>query len=213
MMLQCTMGREQRDIRLFLKNPVTDLGMRLHMLEFIFTKHPGLLNNFDRNLCLADVMQQRTESNDPQFFLAVAMGNAKHQCVEAYVQGMHIQIVVCGVHIQQHNHRIFLSRHIVQYGIHHFGEFLIQVVEAFGNSRSAGHLLKLISDYLERLISRLILQHSGNHDIFRDGILYIDIADIDPSEPLDQGISKLYSISEQNQSFIIINFLPSFIPA
>ncbi|MNE55696.1 hypothetical protein D3C80_1505490 [compost metagenome] len=58
MMLQCAVCRQQRYIRLFLKNPVPDLRMGLHMAKLFIAKHTGLLDDFDRNLGFADIMQQ-----------------------------------------------------------------------------------------------------------------------------------------------------------
>lgn len=59
------------------------------------------------------------------------------------------------------------------------------MIEPFSYAGSTGHILKLAPNDLQRLIARLIMQHSSNYDIFRDGILYIDIADVDPSQPLN----------------------------
>ncbi|MNV79723.1 hypothetical protein D3C71_1732900 [compost metagenome] len=98
---------------------------------------------------------------------------------------MDIQVIIRCVHIRQHNHRIFLGGHIVQNGIHYLGEFFVQMIKAFGNTGHAGHLLKLVTDYLERLVTCFIMQQCGDHDIICIGVLYIDIADVDPGQPLD----------------------------
>ncbi|MNC10053.1 hypothetical protein D3C75_576880 [compost metagenome] len=92
------------------------------------------------------------------------------------------------MHIKQHNHGIFLCGQIIQNGIHHLGEFLIQMIKALGNAGSAGHLLELVPDDLKRLIAGLILQQTGDLNILRDGILYVDITDIDFGQPLDERI-------------------------
>ncbi|MNI88689.1 hypothetical protein D3C73_1460100 [compost metagenome] len=76
-MLQRTVCREQRDIRLILENPVADLGMGLHMTELLFAEHTGLLNDFDRNLRFAYIMQECAHADDPQLFPAITMGNSE----------------------------------------------------------------------------------------------------------------------------------------
>ncbi|MNI18782.1 hypothetical protein D3C73_721980 [compost metagenome] len=136
-MLQRTVCREQRDIRFILENPVADFGMGLHMTELLVTEHTGLLNDFDRDLRFAYIMQQRAHADDPQLFPAIAMGNSEHQRIQTNIQGVNIQVVVGRVHIKQHNHGIFLCGQIIQNGIHHLGEFFVQMIKPLRNAGSA----------------------------------------------------------------------------